>query len=149
MIIDTLGNAELYYGCHPLFEQAFEFLRSAGEGGELSDKTEINGTNLFALKVSGGGRGKENAALETHREYIDIQYAAIGSDIIGWKPIADKDASRRYDPGKDVEFHDYQPDQWFFHKEGTFAIFFPGDGHAPMATPEHITKIVVKVRVSL
>ncbi|MFN0170279.1 MAG: YhcH/YjgK/YiaL family protein [Bryobacteraceae bacterium] len=148
MIIDTIGNAKLYYGCHPLFEQAFEFLRSAGNGDDLSARTEIDGTNLYVLKVSGAGKGKDKTALEAHRKYIDIQYSAMGKDIIGWKPIAEGDAGRGYDPEKDIEFYDQQPEQWLDVREGVFAIFFPGDAHAPMATLEQITKLVVKVLVS-
>jgi biofilm protein TabA len=148
MILDTLDNAKLYYGCHPLFEQAFEFLRSAGKGEQLSGKSEIGDTGLFVLKVSRAGKDKSQVPLEAHRKYIDIQCSVAGCDVIGWKPMADADTGRGYDAAKDIEFYDQPPVTWVDVREGMFAVFFPGDGHAPMATPEHITKLVVKVPVA-
>lgn len=146
MILDRLENASLYYRCHPLFERAFVFLRAAGTGEQLSAKTDI-GAGMTVLMMSKEGKGKGGAALEAHQRFIDIQYTTGGTDVIGWRPLTGADAGRGYDQAKDIEFFDQAPQSWFDVPAGSFAIFYPGDGHAPMSTPEHITKLVVKVPV--
>jgi biofilm protein TabA len=151
MILDTLENASLYTGCHPLFARAFEFLRSAGNGDGLAEcKTEIDGKQLFVMKVESPGKGKDLAALESHRDYIDIQYTAKGSDVIGWSPLASPEiqaTGRGFNAEKDIEFYNATPKQWVDVPAGSFAIFFPGDVHAPLGTTEPVTKLVVKVRI--
>lgn len=147
MILDSLQNSGRYTGCHPLFEKAFAFLKSVGDAGLLEDKTEIDGDALFAIKVCGKGRGKAASPLETHRNYIDIQYTAAGADVVGWKPLPSGTSGCGYNAEKDLELYDLKADQWLVHPQGTFMIFFPEDGHAPMATGCHVTKVVVKVRV--
>jgi YhcH/YjgK/YiaL family protein len=147
MILDSLENSDRYAGCHPLFEKAFAFLKSVSDPGLLENKTEIDGDALFAIKVCDKGRGKAASPLETHRNYIDIQYTAAGEDLIGWKPVRPGTPGRGYSAEKDLELYDHKPDQWIHHPQGTFCIFFPEDGHAPMATEGHVTKVVVKVRV--
>lgn len=147
MILDSLKNSGRYVGCHPLFEKAFAFLKSVGDAGLVKNKIEIDGDSLFAIKVCDMGRGKAASPLETHRNYIDIQYAAVGEDLIGWRPVPLGTPGHGYNAEKDLELYDHKPDQWIIHPQGTLMIFFPEDGHAPMAAEGHVTKIVVKVKV--
>jgi biofilm protein TabA len=145
MIFDSIENSRRYDGCHPLFEKAFNFLKSVGDVSLLGNRIEIEGDALFAIKVCDKGRGKADSPLETHRKYIDVQYTVSGEDLIGWKPVPNGTAGRGYSEEKDLELYDGTPDQWISHPQGTFMIFFPEDGHAPMATESHVTKVVVKV----
>ncbi len=147
MILDSIENSGRYAGCHPLFEKAFKFLKSVGDVSEMGPRIEIEGDNLFTMTVCDKGRGKEASPLETHRKYIDVQYTVRGEDLIGWKSVPDGTAGRGYSDEKDLELFDGTPDQWIRHPQGTFMIFFPEDGHAPMATESHVTKVVVKVAV--
>ena len=146
MILDSLKNSGRYESVHPLFKAAFVFLKSAGDVDRLDGRIEIDGDNLFVLKVCDRGRGKAASPLETHRKYIDIQYTVAGEDLVGWKPIPLGTAGQGYNEEKDLEFHSGEPDQWIAHPVGTFMVFFPEDGHAPMATEAHATKLVVKVK---
>lgn len=146
MILDSLDNSARYESTHPLFRAAFDFLKSA-DFGKIEDWTEIDGDNLFALKVADRGRGKAMSALETHRQYIDVQYTVAGEDLVGWKAVPAGMAGQGYSGEKDLEFHDGEPDQWIPHPAGMFMVFFPEDGHAPMATESHVSKLVVKVKV--
>lgn len=147
MILDTLSNAHLYAAAHPLFAAAFEALRAAGDGSSLTGKTEIGDTGAFFFYISKPGQEKDATPLESHQNYIDIQYTTSGTDVIGWLPLAPSDKGLAYDADKDIEFHPLRPHSWFDVPAGSFAIFFPGDGHAPMATTSHIGKIVVKIPV--
>jgi beta-galactosidase beta subunit len=36
---------------------------------------------------------------------------------------------------------------WFTIHSGTFAVFFPGDAHAPMVSNGMVQKVVVKVEL--
>lgn len=147
MILDTLSNAHLYFGCHPLFAEAFAFLRAAGGGAGLDGKTPIGDAGAFVFKISKPGQEKDATPVESHRKYIDIQYTVGGNDVIGWLPLSPETQGRGYDPDKDIEFYDPRPQSWFDVPAGSFAVFFPNDGHAPMATTRHIGKLVVKVPV--
>ncbi|MEN8253992.1 MAG: YhcH/YjgK/YiaL family protein [Verrucomicrobiota bacterium] len=146
MIFDSLENSGRYENAHPLFKAAFDFLKSA-DLEQLDERTEIDGDKIFALKVVDKGRGKAASPVETHRKYIDVQYTVAGEDLMGWKPVPAGTAGQGYSEEKDLEFHAGEPDQWIRHPQGTFMVFFPEDGHAPMATEEHVSKLVVKVRV--
>lgn len=147
MILDTLSNAHLYFACHPLFEEAFTFLRAAGDGAGIEGKTSIGSSGTFVFKIGKPGQEKDATPVESHQNYIDIQYTTEGIDVIGWLPLAPGEQGRGYDPDKDIEFYDQRPQSWFDVRAGSFAVFFPNDGHAPMATTSHIGKLVVKVPV--
>ena len=54
MIIDTLKNCEIYYGVHPLFEKAFDFIKKACAEKLPVGKYEIDGKNLVIKKYYGG-----------------------------------------------------------------------------------------------
>lgn len=147
MIFDRLENSVRYEAAHPLFKKAFDFLKSAGDLEQLADRIEIDGDNMFAIKIVDKGRGKAASPVETHRKYIDVQYTVAGEDLIGWKAIPAGTAGQGYSKEKDLDFFDGEPDQWIRHPQGTFIVFFPEDGHAPMATESDVSKLVVKVRV--
>jgi len=147
MILDSLDNAARYHPLHSRFKQAFDWLRSR-RLEDLSDgRQEIDGDNVYALVMREHGRGQAVAKYETHRKYIDIQYLASGSDLMGWTHLVPELKSLGYDVAKDLEFYEAKPSLWVPVPAGTFAIFFPEDAHAPMADVGPMLKVVVKVRV--
>ena len=146
MIYDSLKNVDRYLGVHPGLKAGFDFLRNYPIAQLKDGKHIIEEPHLFALGMAIEGKGKEKAVLETHRNYIDIQYTVSGSDYIGWA-----DASRctpddaGYDPEKDVAFYSTPPEFWITAPAGCFAIFFSHDAHAPLGADDYIHKVVVKV----
>jgi YhcH/YjgK/YiaL family protein len=52
-----------------------------------------------------------------------------------------------YNPDKDVQLYNEQPDMYFQLTNGQFAIFFPEDVHAPMIGTGEIKKLVIKVKI--
>ena len=93
------------------------------------------------------GRKKEDALLETHEKYIDIQLVLAGTDNMGWKPkLLCKNPAGEFDPEKDVQFFKDNPDSWLETKSGAFAIFFPEDAHMPLIASGMLHKVVVKVK---
>ena len=94
------------------------------------------------------GRKTENAELEAHRKYIDIQVCLQGVDNIGWKPYEDcKTVSKEYCSENDIEFFKDDKDAYCSIRNGQFAIFFPEDAHAPVIADERLHKVIVKVAV--
>lgn len=148
MIVDRLANAEDYCDMHPLFERAFAFLRRADLAQLPEGRHEIDGDRLFCLISKGPGRSRDEAPLEAHRKYIDIQYIIAGTDDMGWKPTsACRISSVAYDAEKDIEFFKDAPDAWTVVPAGSFAMFFPRDAHAPLVGTGTIHKAVLKIAV--
>jgi YhcH/YjgK/YiaL family protein len=148
MILDTIANAERYVALHPLFSQAFDFMRNNDLNTLAPGRHSILGTELFAIVEHVSGRTREAAQLECHRKYIDIQLILHGVDEMGWKPLADclKPMSD-YNAQADIQFFYDYPASWISTPAESFCIFFPEDTHAPLVSADHIHKIVLKIAV--
>jgi len=146
MILDIIENADRYLDLNKGFAKAFEFLKRL-ELKELAvDKYEIDGERVFAMVAKESGRKKEDALLETHEKYIDIQMVLGGRDTMGWKPkVSCKKPTVEYDSEKDLQFFEDEPDAWLSTQVGAFAIFFPEDAHMPLISSGQIHKVKVKV----
>ncbi len=148
MIVDRLQNAERIFGIHPGFRNAFEFLRRSDLSQLPDGRHEIADERLFAVIARDQGRGREKSLLEFHRKYIDIQYVINGADSIGWLPTAKCERiATPYDPDKDLGFYYDRPHTWLELFAGYFAVLYPDDAHAPLATEAPVHKAVVKVMV--
>ncbi|AMM52368.1 hypothetical protein TH61_15865 [Rufibacter sp. DG15C] len=148
MVLDHLHNADRYTALHPLFEQAFQFLREADVLNLPTGNLELKGQELFALISEDIGVPQNQARLEAHLKYIDIQYVVKGADRMGWKYLTEcSAASEPYVAEKDIAFYPDKTNTWLDVPAGSFTIFFPTDAHAPMATTELVRKIVLKIAV--
>lgn len=148
MILDTLENCRRYLGAHEGFRKAFDFLSQADPGAMVPGRAEIDGDRLFAIVSKGPGRGRQEARLEAHARYIDIQYVVSGIDMMGWKPVSTcTQPAGPFDSEKDVGFFRDNPEVWVAVHPGSFAVFFPEDAHMPLLSAGEIHKIVVKVAV--
>ena len=148
MILDRLEQIERYRALHHRFFKAFAFLRQAGLASLPLGRQEIDGDRVFAMVCKDPARTRDEAKLEAHRKYIDIQVVLAGTDEMGWKSRAQcEKPDGEYDAEKDVEFFTDRPDAWASVGPGAFAIFFPDDAHAPLVGTGELHKIVVKVAV--
>ena len=146
MIIAKLPDASMYQAVHPGFEAAFQFLRETDLAGFVDGKRTIDGDRLFAVASQAPGKGREKSMLEFHRNYIDIQYIVEGTDQIGWHPTEMcSRVSQPYDPSSDLGFFYDRPTSWVDVPPEHFAVFFPGDAHAPMAGEALVHKVIVKI----
>ena len=148
MIVDALANSETIEKIHPLFKQAFDFLKSTDFSKIELGKVELDGERLFVSIVETQGKTKETSKLETHNKYIDIQMPIEGIETMGW--LAGKNCINEiapYNPEKDITFFKEIPSTYVQLKPYEFIIFFPEDGHAPAISDEKIKKAVVKVLV--
>ncbi|MGC9320266.1 MAG: YhcH/YjgK/YiaL family protein [Armatimonadota bacterium] len=146
MILDRLDNADRYADMHPRFEAAFDLLREFDFESAPDGPAEIDGRRLTINVLRGKLNAREDAILEAHEQYVDIQYVVSGNEVFGWKATEDcQQPTMAYDPEKDVILFEDAPDAYIPLLEGMFVVFFPGDAHAPMLGEGDIEKIVVKV----
>jgi len=148
MILAKLTAANRYAALHPLFAQAFQFLRSTDLKTLAPGKHDIQGEHLFVIVEACAGRTRAEARLECHRRYIDIQLVLEGIDEMGWKPVAEcVDPVTDYDAARDIRFFNDVPASWIATPPGSFCIFFPDDAHAPLVSADMIRKVVMKIAV--
>jgi YhcH/YjgK/YiaL family protein len=148
MILDVLENAHRYLALHKEFAKAFDFLLRPDLTQLPVGKYEIDGENVYAMVSENTGRRKEDALLETHEKYIDIQLVLAGTDDMGWKPKSlCKQPAGEYDQKNDEQIFMDEPDAWLSAKSGAFVIFFPEDAHMPLISSGQIHKVVVKIAV--
>ncbi len=147
MILEPLERAGNYYGAHPAFKKAFEFLQQEDLAEKPSGRYELDGDRVFCMISRDIGKKKKDARLEAHRKYIDIQYVIAGEEQYGWKPFDRcSGIEQAYDAGRDIMFFNDAPTTWTPVPPGSFAIFFPEeDAHAPMVGTGMIHKVVIKV----
>lgn len=147
MVIDRLENIEKYASLNPLFAQAVEFLKFHNLDALENGKTELKGKDLLVNVTQTKPKTREEARLETHRDFIDIQIPLSGTEIMGYTPAAHcLPADAPYDKEKDIAFFEGAAESYIPVKPGMFAIFFPQDGHAPGITPDGVKKIIIKVK---
>lgn len=147
MILDELGHLDTLNHLGDNFRAAAEFLEASNLATLEVGRHDINGDSIYALVMRGEGRNTDEAKLEIHRRYIDIQILLDGAESIGWRPTSDCTIPEdEYDPDKDIQFFDDPPQNMLRLNPGQFAVFFPEDAHMPMIGQGELHKIVVKIR---
>ncbi len=147
MVVDAFENLGSYASLNPLFQEAVDFLTSTDLSTLEVGKIELKGRDLVVNVSQTSPKTKEQAKLETHNEFIDIQIPLSGEEVMGY--TAGKEclpADAPYHAEKDITFFEGLAQDYITVKPGMFAIFFPQDGHAPGITPTGVKKIVVKVK---
>lgn len=147
MILDKLSNSGLYENVHPRFKKAFEFLRTNDLTQIPVGKTELEGADLVVNVVEVDGKTPEQARMETHNNFIDIQVPVSAVEVMGWKPTADLiDVTDPYNPEKDLTFYADKAYNMLNVHPLEFAVFFPEDGHQPGIATGKLKKVIVKVK---
>ena len=147
MILDKLTNSGLYESVHPRFKKAFDFLNSTDLAQIPLGKIELEGSDLVVNIVEVDGKTVDDARMETHINYIDIQVPVSQIETMGWKPTADlKEVTQPYNSEKDLTFFADKAYNMLQIHPLEFAIFFPEDGHQPGIAQGKLKKIIVKVR---
>lgn len=146
MIIDRLENLEKYVSLHPLFVQVHDYLNSTELETHETGVQHLKDKELFVTFAEAAPKAEEEAPLETHNRYIDIQIPLSGEERMGYACRSDLSPAP-YDEERDISFYKERPDTFFCVKPGMFVIFFPEDAHAPAITPVTLRKVIVKVIV--
>lgn len=150
MICDLLVHAGRYHALHGGFPAAFAFLAKPGLSQLADGRYPIDGERVFAIVSRERGRRRDEAQLEAHRRYIDIQLVLAGNDDMGWRPLPlCRQTAIPYDAEGDIAFFGDPPLSWVTVGPGMFAVFFPEDGHLPLISHDVLHKVVVKVAVTV
>ncbi|MDR3244340.1 MAG: YhcH/YjgK/YiaL family protein [Elusimicrobiota bacterium] len=148
MITGDLKNIDFYAGLFPKAKQGFEFLKKAT--AETENKRYEIEDGIFALVSDCIPKPIGERKLETHEEFIDIQFVAEGEDVIGFKPADEcPEVLIPYNKEKDVAFFKGIADYGLPLKAGQFVMIFPDEAHAPASGDKKSKKVVVKVRLDL
>ena len=148
MICDKLKNSVAYEALSPAFKKAFDYLKTVTSEHLPGSRLELDGDKLFAFSSSYETLPADQRKIETHRDYLDIQYVVSGTEAMGYIPMEGLAVSEPYKP--DVEFYSTTDDVLIPAEAGTFMIFFPQDAHRPGCTwkePSQVIKVVVKVAI--
>lgn len=146
MILDSLKNTGWIESLHPLFKQAFDYIQATDFSQMEDGKYPLEDKGFIVNIASISGKEKSEAAIETHKKYIDIQFPLLGVEKIGWKP-GDQllQESIPYNEEDDITFYIDKPTAYTKIYPGQFAIYFPEDGHAPGIGQGCIRKVVIKI----
>ena len=154
MIADYIKNLDTYASVHPRFPKAFAFLK------ELLQKPLENGRyycpdcaegEIFANVSSYDSRPMEQAIMEVHHKYIDIQVIVSGEEKIYMPALETPVVTKEFNEAGDCAIFsmpDPAASTCITMDQGTFAIFLPNEIHGPnLAARESVPvmKIVVKV----
>ncbi len=148
MIFSTLSRSDRYAALHPLFPRAFDYMRNTDLHALMPGVYQIVGDDLFAIVEHVPGRTRDDAKLECHRRYIDIQLVLDGTDEMGWKTLADcNDPVDEYSAERDIRFFNDAPSTWVATPPDHFCLFFPEDAHAPLVSEGQVRKVIFKIAV--
>lgn len=147
MITAHLTDFHRYINLHPQFQKVEGFLKTY-----IFDKPReriyIDGEKMFAIPALDNAKAIENAPLEAHNRYIDIQVCLEGHETMGWRSRSDcRNPRSEFNTEKDIIFFDDKPLSYFVVPAGSFAIFFPEDCHAPLIGEGMIKKVIFKVKI--
>ena len=147
MIIDELKNYHQYLSGNSRFKAAFEFLLKGDFELCRGKRFEIDGENVYAESGIFPLRSPENAPLEAHDRYIDIQYCIRGEEEFGWKSRENCKEDIPYNIERDIVFFEKADKVEFKLQAGQFVIFYPNDAHSPLIGTSEVEKCVVKVKL--
>lgn len=150
MILDTLNHSALYEALGPGVARGFAWF--TGFSPEMPDgRYDIDGSDVFALVQSYDTTTPAEKKYESHRDYIDIQYVAEGSEVIYHAPVSRLQPVTGYHADKDYQLYaDPAVTTGLQLAAGSFAVFHPQDGHKPgcvNGSVSRVKKVVIKVRV--
>ncbi|MDE5623729.1 MAG: YhcH/YjgK/YiaL family protein [Alistipes sp.] len=149
MIFDSLKNRALYENVHPRMKRAFEVLADTDWTRTEPGIHEIEGRDIYVNVMERELKKKGDAKLEVHNEYIDIQLLVSGeAETFGWSDRRNLcRAQGEFNPEKDIQFFEDEPQTYYTMRPGQFSVLFPEDGHAPMVGEGVVRKVIAKVRL--
>ena len=133
---------------NPHFSKVVDFLENEDLSKLPLGRNEICGDLVYANVMEAKPKSKEEAFVEVHRRYIDIQIPISANEIMGYTPINELPEASYNDADDVVIYPVGMPAREYINvRRGEFVIFFPQDGHAPAITSAPLKKVVIKVAV--
>jgi YhcH/YjgK/YiaL family protein len=148
MILDKISNHHIYTSIHKDFPQVFDFIKNNDLNSIELGKHVIDGDKVFVVVMEYMTQDISLCKSETHKRYIDIQYAIKGEEHIGIKTLHYETPTTPYNEDGDFMFYTLENLPVLSLKENHFAIFFPDDIHQTMReiqAPAKLRKAVFKI----
>lgn len=146
MITDNINNIDTYRDI-PGLGQAIDYIKTHDLSTFSEGRYDIAGDKLFVNIQVYMTKDIENARLEAHDKYIDLQFIIEGEEIIGYAPRAGLSEPTEMRPENDISFYDAAFDGCLL-KKGMFGVYFPQDAHAPCIAVDEkrlVKKAVFKI----
>ncbi len=147
MIFDKLSNLEQYKNI-PQLTKIVDYLKE-NDISQLEPGTyEIDGDKLFIQMNLVDLKTIDEARLEAHDKYIDLQIVFQTEELMGFAHRADlgePDDDKR--PEKDIFFWNSPEYDLLTVNPGSFVVFFPEDAHAPNIGDGFHKKAIIKIAV--
>ena len=148
MIVSTLCQSKRIEGLHPLFKEAFDYIKNNDLLNAPLGRIELKGDDLFINNVEVDALEKNKQVLEIHRKYIDIHVLLSGQEIMGWLPTEEsKEEKQAFDVEADCALYTDAPSTFITMRPQDFVIVYPEDAHAPIIGTGKIRKLIVKVKL--
>ena len=132
------------------WDKAFSFLKEADLTTIDVGIHELDNRDVFVIVSEYNSKDSEGIPFEAHRDYIDIQYVANGSEYLERALISAATIKTPYEKVGDIIFYEAQSNLRLLINPGTFFIFFPNELHRAGIKVEEavlVKKIVIKIRV--
>lgn len=147
MILDTLDRLECYGYISPMMDKVLDFFRKTDLATLKPGRIDLQGDDLFVNVNRQDAQTRDEAPIEAHQGYIDIQVPISSDEEMGFISAPFMPApSKAYNADRDVAFYPGLCDTYLNVRKGMFVVFFPGEGHAPAITRDGILKLIVKIR---
>lgn len=151
MLATTLDHATDHDYLIARFRKAYEFLARTDVADLPLGRVDIDGDEVFANVQEYDTVPASEKQMEAHRRYYDVQFVATGEEVMEYAPLAGLEEAQPFD--EDADFGLYvapaRPSSVVL-RAGDVAVLAPEDAHKPgcaLGEPQHVRKIVVKVRV--
>lgn len=132
----------------PAWQYAFDWLKSLPPEPEAGIR-QLQGEDLYVNVHGYETLPRESCRFESHRRYVDLQYCIRGGEFIDWQLTSTLRPSEPFQEEKDLQFYQPGTSLTALHMTpGSFAIFFPSDGHMPKRADglhRSVFKLVIKI----
>lgn len=148
MILDSIEQLQNYTAFLPAIEKVVAYMKTIDPKKLPAEKVYIDGENVFVIPSVAKGKGTEEAMLEAHNVYADLQVCLGSGETFGWK---DRNMcikpTGEYSSESDIIFFEDQPTTYVSVASNEFVLFMPWDAHAPLIYDGEIVKLIFKIKV--
>lgn len=133
---------------NPNYIKALEYIKNTDLNSLEVGKHVLDGDDLFVNVVDSQMKTPEQARLEVHDKYIDIQVPLSKGESFGVKPRKDcKTPDGEFNTEKDILFYKDKDWETVSVAKGESIVFEPDTAHAPLIGEGTIHKAIFKVKV--
>lgn len=130
--VDAVEFKEQYEANKELWDKLFGFLATTDLNSLAPGKVDLVPGRLWINVLEYEPKDAANTKIETHRNFIDLQYTYEGNELMGLAGIMTD-----YDPVKDRNFYALcNPIEYAKATPDVFFLYFPKEMHQPSVKAE-------------